>query len=48
MMPTRKQTREHDRRDRIANERRQRKKLSPKKNNYEKEWLAADYEPPPF
>ena len=36
MMPTRKQTREHDRRDRIANERRQRKNSSPKKNNYDK------------
>jgi Domain of unknown function (DUF222) len=48
MMPTRKQIREHDRRDRIANERRQRKELIAQEEQQRQEWLAANYEPPPF
>jgi hypothetical protein len=48
MMPTRKQTREHDRRDRIANERRRRKELIAQEEQQRQEWLAANYEPPPF
>ncbi|MDF3338360.1 HNH endonuclease signature motif containing protein [Mycolicibacterium septicum] len=49
MMPTRRQTREQDRQDRIAEERRQRAELN---NDLEVErhyqaWLAEEYGPPP-
>ncbi len=48
MMPTRKQTREQDRRDRITNERRQREELNAQEERERQAWLAANYEPPPF
>ncbi|SEP73796.1 hypothetical protein SAMN04488583_3589 [Mycobacterium sp. 88mf] len=49
MMPTRRQTREQDRKDRITAERRQRAELN---NDLEVErqyqaWLAEEYGPPP-
>jgi Domain of unknown function (DUF222) len=49
MMPTRRQTREQDRRDRIAKERRQREELiAEEQRKRRREWLATTYEPPPF
>jgi hypothetical protein len=48
MMPTRRQTREQDRRDRITNERRQRQELNAEQERQKQAWLAATYEPPPF
>ena len=48
MMPTRRQTREQDRRDRITKERQQRKELN--KQEERKRWttLATNEKPPPF
>ncbi|MDH6197507.1 hypothetical protein M2272_004162 [Mycobacterium frederiksbergense] len=48
MMPTRKQTREQDRRDRINAERRERTELIAEQQRQHQAWLAANYEPPPF
>ena len=48
MMPRRKQTRDQDRRDRIANERRERTQLIAEEERQRQAWLAANYEPPPF
>jgi hypothetical protein len=48
MMPRRKQTREQDRRDRIAQERCQRTELIAEEERQRQAWLAANYEPPPF
>jgi hypothetical protein len=51
MMPTRRQTREHDRQDRIDKERRQRRELNKQAEREESErrgWLAANCQPPPF
>jgi hypothetical protein len=49
MMPTRKQTREQDRRDRIAKERRERTELIAEEHQRRRQaWRAATYEPPPF
>ena len=48
MMPRRKQTRDQDRRDRIANERRERTELIAEEERQRQAWLAANYEPPPF
>ncbi|MDV3124427.1 HNH endonuclease [Mycobacterium sp. 21AC1] len=48
MMPTRKQTREQDRRDRIAAERRERAEIIAEQQRQHRAWLAANYEPPPF
>ena len=48
MMPRRKQTREQDRRDRIAQERRERTELIAEEERQRQAWLAANYEPPPF
>jgi hypothetical protein len=48
MMPTRRQTRDQDRRDRIAKERRQRAELITEQQRQRQAWLAANYEPPPF
>ena len=48
MMPTRRQTREQDRQDRITKERQQRKELN--KQEERKRWatLATNEKPPPF
>ncbi|MUM02744.1 HNH endonuclease signature motif containing protein, partial [Mycolicibacterium sp. CBMA 334] len=52
MMPSRKRTREQDRRDRIAAERRERTELNAEieaeHQRQHQAWLAANYEPPPF
>ncbi len=48
MMPTRRQTRDQDRRDRIANERRQRADLIAEQERQRQAWQTATYEPPPF
>jgi hypothetical protein len=48
MMPTRKQTREQDRRNRIAAERRTRTEMIAEEERQRQAWLAANYEPPPF
>jgi hypothetical protein len=48
MMPRRKHTREHDRRDRINQERRQRTELIAEQERQHQAWLAATYQPPPF
>jgi hypothetical protein len=48
MMPKRKQTREQDRRDRIANERRERTELIAEDERQRQAWLAANCQPPPF
>ncbi|KMO69628.1 hypothetical protein MCHLDSM_05967 [Mycolicibacterium chlorophenolicum] len=48
MMPMRKTTREQDRRDRIAQERRRRLELNAEQERQRQAWLAATYEPPPF
>jgi hypothetical protein len=47
-MPTRRQTRDQDRRDRITKERRQRAELIAEQERQRQAWLAANYEPPPF
>jgi hypothetical protein len=48
MMPTRRQTREQDRQDRIAKERRQRIELNAQQQRQQQAWEQANYEPPPF
>jgi Domain of unknown function (DUF222) len=48
MMPTRRQTREQDRRDRITKERRERKELNDQQERKHWAWLAANEKPPPF
>ncbi len=48
MMPTRRQTRDQDRRDRITKERRQRKELNNQQERKQWAWRATNYEPPPF
>jgi hypothetical protein len=48
MMPRRTRTREQNRRDRITAERRQRNELIAQEERERQEWLAANYEPPPF
>jgi hypothetical protein len=48
MMPTRRQTREQDRCDRITKERRERRELIAEEERQRQAWLAATYEPPPF
>ena len=51
MMPTRRQTREQDRRDRITKERHERNDLNKQTQREEwkrQEWLAASEKPPPF
>jgi Domain of unknown function (DUF222) len=48
MMPRRKQTREQYRRERIAQERRERTELIAEEERQRQAWLAANYEPPPF
>ncbi|WP_019970845.1 HNH endonuclease signature motif containing protein [Mycobacterium sp. 141] len=48
MMPTRTQTREQDRRDRVAAERRRRIALNTEQQRQHQAWLAANYQPPPF
>jgi hypothetical protein len=48
MMPTRRQTREQDRRDRIAKERKERIELNKQEDEQRQAWLAANYRPPPF
>ncbi|MGV0745255.1 HNH endonuclease signature motif containing protein [Mycolicibacterium sp. XJ870] len=48
MMPTRKQTRDQDRADRINAERRQRAELNTEQQRQHQAWLAANYQPPPF
>jgi uncharacterized protein DUF222 len=48
MMPRRKQTREHNRRDRINAERRERTELIAEEERQRQAWLAANYQPPPF
>jgi hypothetical protein len=51
MMPTRRQTREHDRQDRITKERRERHDLNKQSQREEwkrQKWLAATEKPPPF
>jgi hypothetical protein len=48
MMPKRKQSREQDRRDRIAAERRKRKELIAEEQRQGQAWIAANYKPPPF
>ena len=48
MMPRRTQTRDHDRRDRITAERRQRIELIAEEERQRRAWLAANYQPPPF
>ena len=48
MMPRRKQTRDQDRRERIANERRERTELIAEEQRQRQAWLAANYQPPPF
>jgi malic enzyme len=48
MMPKRTQTREQDRRDRIAAERRERTDLIAEEERQRQAWLVATYEPPPF
>jgi hypothetical protein len=48
MMPTRRQTREQDRRDRITKERHQRKELNAEEEQKQWAWRAANEKPPPF
>ena len=47
-MPTRRQTREQDRRDRINKERQQRTELNNQQERKHWAWLAANEKPPPF
>ena len=47
-MPSRKQTRDADRRDRIVQERRERAGLIAEEERQRQAWLAANYQPPPF
>jgi hypothetical protein len=48
MMPRRKQTRDQDRRNRINQERRERTELIAQEERQRQDWLAANYQPPPF
>jgi hypothetical protein len=48
MMPTRRQSREQDRRDRVTRERRERDELNIEQGRQRQKWLADNYEPPPF
>jgi hypothetical protein len=48
MMPTRRQTREQGRRDRITNKRRERTDLNAQEQRERQAWLAANDQPPPF
>jgi hypothetical protein len=48
MMPRRKHTREHHRRERIKAERRERTELIAEEERQRQAWLAQNYEPPPF
>lgn len=48
MMPKRIHTREHDRRHRIAAERRHRAALNTEQQRQHQVWLATNYQPPPF
>ncbi|GFM20596.1 putative c2 domain containing protein, partial [Mycobacterium sp. PO1] len=48
MMPTRRTTRDQDRRARIHHERRQRLDINTEHQRQHQAWLAATYEPPPF
>jgi len=48
MMPRRKQTRDQDRRNRINQERRERTELIAQEKRQRQDWLAANYQPPPF
>ncbi|WP_197518811.1 hypothetical protein [Mycobacterium sp. ACS1612] len=48
MMPRRQQTREHNKRDRINAERRERGVLIAGEQRQRQAWLAANYQPPPF
>jgi hypothetical protein len=48
MMPRRRQIRDQDRADRIAQERRERTELIAEEERQRQAWLAANYEPPPF
>jgi hypothetical protein len=48
MMPTRRQTREQDRHDRITQERRERHNLNRQQQRQHQAWLAANHKPPPF
>jgi Domain of unknown function (DUF222) len=48
MMPIRRQTRDQDRRDRITQERRQRKELDAQEEKKQWAWRRANEEPPPF
>jgi hypothetical protein len=50
-MPTRRQTREQDRHDRITQERRERHNLNRRTQREQwkrQKWIAQNYEPPPF
>ncbi|MFL6081636.1 MAG: hypothetical protein ACJ74F_00200 [Mycobacterium sp.] len=48
MMPRGKQTRDQDRRNRINQERRERTELIAQEKRQRQDWLAANYQPPPF
>ncbi|MBX7435344.1 HNH endonuclease [Mycobacterium sp. Y57] len=48
MMPRRRTTRDQDRQQRIARERRQRQALDAEEERQYQAWLAETYEPPPF
>jgi hypothetical protein len=48
LIPRRKQTRDEERRDRIASERRERAELIAQEERERQAWLAANYQPPPF
>jgi hypothetical protein len=48
MMPTRRQTREQDRHDRITQERRERHNLNRQQQRQHQAWLATNHKPPPF
>ena len=48
MMPTRRQTREQDRHDRITNERRERHNLNREQQRQRQAWLTDNQQPPPF
>ncbi|HEV7853784.1 MAG TPA: hypothetical protein VGP27_20865 [Mycobacterium sp.] len=48
MMPTRRQTREQGRRDRITNKRRERTDRNAQEQRERQAWLAANDQPPPF
>ena len=48
MMPTRRTTRDQDRRARIDRERRHRLDINAEHERQHQAWLAATYQPPPF